>query len=81
MDARPGRGLLERALCASARRATRAAVHEPCPNLRFGLSWQVVPAMFWQLVEDPARSGRDMRALMQMVKPDIAALQAAADGR
>ena len=48
---------------------------------RFGLSWQVVPVVLPKLLTDPdpARAGRAMRAMMGMVKLDIAALQAAAD--
>lgn len=49
---------------------------------RFGLSWQIVPAALGKLMTDPdpARSGRVMGALMQMVKIDIAALEAAHAG-
>lgn len=50
---------------------------------RFGLSWQVTPIMLPQLLSDPdkAKAGRVMQAMMKMVKLDIAALQAAADGK
>jgi predicted 3-demethylubiquinone-9 3-methyltransferase (glyoxalase superfamily) len=49
---------------------------------RFGLSWQIVPKLMGELLSDPdpERSGRAMRAMLQMVKLDAAALQAAADG-
>jgi predicted 3-demethylubiquinone-9 3-methyltransferase (glyoxalase superfamily) len=49
---------------------------------RFGLSWQVVPAGLMTMLHDPdaARSERVMRAMLQMVKLDIAALQRAYDG-
>jgi predicted 3-demethylubiquinone-9 3-methyltransferase (glyoxalase superfamily) len=49
---------------------------------RFGLSWQIVPAIIGQLMSDadPARRDRVMQAVMTMVKPDIAAMQRAADG-
>jgi predicted 3-demethylubiquinone-9 3-methyltransferase (glyoxalase superfamily) len=49
---------------------------------RFGLSWQVVPAGWWELAAegDPERYGRVYGALMQMRKIDIAALEAAAAG-
>jgi predicted 3-demethylubiquinone-9 3-methyltransferase (glyoxalase superfamily) len=49
---------------------------------RFGLSWQVVPTLLPKLLGDPdrARANRAMAAMMKMVKLDIAALQAAADG-
>jgi predicted 3-demethylubiquinone-9 3-methyltransferase (glyoxalase superfamily) len=49
----------------------------------WGLSWQIVPKVMNQLLgdPDPARAGRAMQAMLSMQKLDIAALQAAADGR
>ena len=49
---------------------------------KFGLSWQIVPRVFIQLVQDPdpAKSQRVMQAMMQMTKFDIAALQRAHRG-
>lgn len=49
---------------------------------RFGLSWQVVPAQLGQLMASPDReaAGRVAAAMMQMVKLDIAKLEAAAAG-
>jgi predicted 3-demethylubiquinone-9 3-methyltransferase (glyoxalase superfamily) len=49
---------------------------------KFGLSWQVVPAVLGQLLgsPDPEKAGRAMQAMLQMKKLDIAALQAAHDG-
>ena len=49
---------------------------------RFGLSWQVVPEGMAELFADPdpERVNRAMSAMMQMVKLDVAALRAAADG-
>jgi len=49
---------------------------------KFGLSWQIVPTILGKLMsdKDAARSGRVMQAMMQMVKLDIAKLQAAYDG-
>ena len=49
---------------------------------RYGLSWQVVPAGMAELFadDDPTRAGRAMQAMLGMVKLDIAALRAAADG-
>ncbi len=49
---------------------------------RYGLSWQVVPAGWEELMSDPdpERVARATTAMMGMVKLDIAALQAAADG-
>ena len=50
---------------------------------KFGLSWQIVPKAFMEMVadKDPAKVGRVMAAMMQMVKFDIKKLQAAYDGR
>lgn len=50
---------------------------------RFGLSWQVTPRDWEQMMNSPdhAASQRAMQALMKMKKLDIAALQAAYDGR
>jgi predicted 3-demethylubiquinone-9 3-methyltransferase (glyoxalase superfamily) len=49
---------------------------------RFGLSWQVVPTGWSDLMhaEDPDRYARGFEAMMQMRKIDIAAIEAAADG-
>jgi predicted 3-demethylubiquinone-9 3-methyltransferase (glyoxalase superfamily) len=49
---------------------------------RFGLSWQIVPRRFMELLSDPDRvaAGRAMAAMMQMRKLDIAALEAAFNG-
>lgn len=49
---------------------------------RYGLSWQVCPAGMLELLNDPdpERSQRAMTAMMGMVKLDVAALRAAADG-
>jgi predicted 3-demethylubiquinone-9 3-methyltransferase (glyoxalase superfamily) len=48
---------------------------------KYGVSWQVVPAVLPRLLADPGKSGRVMPALMKMTKLDIAALQAAAEGK
>lgn len=50
---------------------------------KFSLSWQIVPKQLFALLSspDPARGKRAMQAMLKMVKIDIAALQAAADGR
>ena len=50
---------------------------------RFGLSWQVVPPVLFELLSDPdpERSGRVMQAMMGMGKLDIAGLRAAHEGR
>lgn len=49
---------------------------------RFGVSWQIIPAILGKLLgdPDPARAGRAMKAMLGMQKLDIAALRAAADG-
>ncbi|HNZ71400.1 MAG TPA: VOC family protein [Prolixibacteraceae bacterium] len=38
---------------------------------KFGLSWQVVPAILTELLSDPERASRVTRAFMQMRKFDI----------
>ena len=50
---------------------------------RYGLSWQIVPNRLNELLADPdpERSQRAMQAMLQMRKLDIAALEAAADGK
>ncbi len=50
---------------------------------RYGLSWQiVVPAVLERMFDgaDPVRAERAMRAVLQMKKPDIAALERAYEG-
>jgi predicted 3-demethylubiquinone-9 3-methyltransferase (glyoxalase superfamily) len=49
---------------------------------RFGLSWQVVPIGFDELMSDPDETRRDraMRAVLGMKKLDLATINAAADG-
>jgi predicted 3-demethylubiquinone-9 3-methyltransferase (glyoxalase superfamily) len=48
---------------------------------RFGLSWQIIPTALGRLLGDPDRdrAQRAMRAMLQMQKIDIAALERAAD--
>ncbi len=50
---------------------------------KYGLSWQIVPAVLGELLgsDDEAASQRAMHAMLAMNKLDIAALQAAHDGR
>jgi predicted 3-demethylubiquinone-9 3-methyltransferase (glyoxalase superfamily) len=50
---------------------------------RYGLCWQIVPTVFFDLVKDPdpARVERVMRAMMGMTKFDIAGLRKAYDGQ
>ena len=46
---------------------------------RYGVSWQIVPAVLWELMTDPdpAKSDRVMQALLKMRKLDIAGLKKA----
>jgi predicted 3-demethylubiquinone-9 3-methyltransferase (glyoxalase superfamily) len=48
---------------------------------KFGLSWQVVPPVLYELMSDPdpVKSGRVMKAMFSMSKIDIADLRAAYD--
>ncbi|HTE05648.1 MAG TPA: VOC family protein [Planctomycetota bacterium] len=48
---------------------------------KFGVSWQIAPTALMHMIadKDPARAKRAMQAMMQMVKLDLAALQAAYD--
>jgi predicted 3-demethylubiquinone-9 3-methyltransferase (glyoxalase superfamily) len=49
---------------------------------RFGLSWQIVPTQFLQMMTtgSPEQAGRTLAAMQTMTKFDVAALQAAYDG-
>jgi len=48
---------------------------------KFGVSWQIVPTILGKMLadKDPARSGRVMKAMLQMQKLDIAKLKEAYD--
>ena len=50
---------------------------------RYGLSWQIVPNEFFELMKDkdPAVRNRVMQAMMGMVKFDVEGLKKAADPR
>jgi predicted 3-demethylubiquinone-9 3-methyltransferase (glyoxalase superfamily) len=49
---------------------------------KYGLSWQVVPSKFFaEWAKDPAGLQRVMDEVMKMTKLDLAALQAAYDGK
>ena len=49
---------------------------------RYGLSWQIVPTVLFEMMASPdkAKSKRTSDAMMKMVKLDAVALQAAYDG-
>jgi len=55
----------------------------PCGWLkdRYGLSWQIVPSVMYELIADPdpERAQRTIAAMLQMGKLDIAELERAAD--
>jgi predicted 3-demethylubiquinone-9 3-methyltransferase (glyoxalase superfamily) len=42
---------------------------------KFGMSWQIVPAVLGKLMSDPEKAPRVIEAFMQMSKFDIAALE------
>ena len=46
---------------------------------KFGVSWQIVPAVLPDLLSDASKAGRVMEALLQMHKIDISQLQYACD--
>ncbi len=50
---------------------------------RYGVSWQIVPTALGEMIADPDRekAARATKAMLQMVKFDIAALQRAYEGR
>ncbi|WP_445680526.1 VOC family protein [Radicibacter daui] len=50
---------------------------------KYGMTWQVTPRRLLALLKDkdPARAGRAMQAMMGMVKLDLPAIEAAADGK
>src|SRR5450432_2629340 len=49
---------------------------------KYGVSWQIVPTILGQLMadKDPVKSGRVMKAMLQMIKIDVAGLQRAYNG-
>ncbi len=50
---------------------------------KFGLSWQIVPSMLWELFAegDQAKNDRIMKAVMTMKKLEIEGLKKAAEGK
>jgi predicted 3-demethylubiquinone-9 3-methyltransferase (glyoxalase superfamily) len=57
----------------------------PCGWLsdKFGLTWQIIPSILGKVINDknPKKAERAMKAMMQMKKIDIKALQAAHAGK
>jgi hypothetical protein len=55
-------------------------VYRPRAKVKYGLPWQIVPRRLPELLSDPdaAKAKRVMEAMMQMVKIDVATLEAAA---
>ena len=49
---------------------------------RFGVSWQITPTVLMKMIadKDPAKAGRAMKAMMGMIKLDIAELERAYRG-
>lgn len=45
---------------------------------KFGVSWQITPTILPELIRDPRVANNVIKAMLKMVKLDIAALQAAA---
>ena len=46
---------------------------------KFGVSWQIIPAILGKLMSDPIKSPKVMQAFLKMKKFDIAALEKAAE--
>jgi len=63
----------------------RGGTAEPCGWIkdRFGVSWQLVPRVFAEMMADPDRekAKRATEAMLKMTKLEIAALQKAFEGR
>ncbi len=49
------------------------------PKDKYGLSWQIVPTVLNEMLQDPKKSESVMRALLQMKKLDLQALRQAYD--
>ncbi|MXV17219.1 VOC family protein [Hufsiella ginkgonis] len=61
-------------------RLTDGGVESQCGWLkdRFGVSWQIIPAVLPELMKNPEKAGKVMQVVMQTKKFDIAALEEAA---
>jgi predicted 3-demethylubiquinone-9 3-methyltransferase (glyoxalase superfamily) len=64
------------------KRLSEGGAEGPCGWLkdRYGVSWQIIPTRLPELINDPdpEKSQRAMRAMLEMTKIDIAALERAA---
>lgn len=58
-------------------RLTEGGTESQCGWLKdqFGVSWQIVPAILGELMQDPARASRVTQAFLKMKKFDIEALK------
>jgi predicted 3-demethylubiquinone-9 3-methyltransferase (glyoxalase superfamily) len=48
---------------------------------KFGVSWQIIPTILGELLQDAEKSSKVMQAMLQMDKIDIKALQEAYNGQ
>ena len=48
---------------------------------KYGLRWQIVPARFFEMIEDPQRAAPVTRAMFEMTKFDVAGLEQAYGGQ
>ena len=48
---------------------------------RFGVSWQIVPNVLGEMIQDKMKSERVMQAMLQMKKIDIQRLRIAYEGQ
>ena len=46
---------------------------------KFGISWQIIPAILGKLMSNPVKAQKVMQAVMQMKKLDIATMEKAAE--
>lgn len=58
---------------------------QPCGWIKdkFGVSWQIVPSVVWDMLKDPdqAKAHRVANVIFKMIKLDIKAIQEAYDGK
>jgi predicted 3-demethylubiquinone-9 3-methyltransferase (glyoxalase superfamily) len=47
---------------------------------KYGLRWQIVPARFFEMIENPGKAARVTQAMLAMTKFDVAALERAYAG-